>query len=411
MAKLAINGGPKVRRKKFPAWPICDRNEIQAVTRVLKSGRWWYGEKVAEFEQAFAAFQTAKYGVSCSSGTTALMLGLLGAGVGAGDEVIVPPYTFIATASAVLAVNAIPIFADIDPDTCNLDLRDVEAKITPQTKAVIPVHFAGLAVDMDGLLEIAQRCRLKIIEDACHSWGASWKGKGLGTIGDGGAFSFQLSKNITAGEGGIFLSDQEELAEAARSFSNFGRRQGQGFYQHFMLGHNFRMTEIQAAILLEQLKRLEDQTVRREASAAILNRMLGEIPGISLLKRDARVTRHSYHIYIFKFRPEQWCGVTRERFLEAVNAEGIPVKPGYPVPLYKNPLFQRPAVDGPGGCPLSCPYYGKKVDYTTVICPNAEAVCAEACWIHQQVLLAEPEAIADIGRAIAKLWENRQELK
>jgi dTDP-4-amino-4,6-dideoxygalactose transaminase len=409
MGRLALKGGKKVREKKFPSWPIIGEEERKNLMEIFESGKWWYGEKVREFEEKYAEFQNAKFGVTCTNGTAALEIALLACKIGAGDEVIVPPYTFIATASAVLKVNAIPVFADIELDTTNIDPRDVERKITKNTKAIIPVHFGGLPCDMDALNDLARKYNLKIIEDACHSWGSKWKNKGTGALGDCGAFSFQMSKNITSGEGGIILSDNEELAEAARSYSNCGRGKEQGFYEHFLLGSNYRLTELQAGLLLGQLTRLEAQTIKREGNAKYLDKNLKNIPGLCLLKRDPRITRRSYHLYIFRFLKESWEGVSREKFLEALNAEGIPAWPGYPIPLYKNPLFQNKGT-GPAFCPVSCPYYGKKIDYTQVFCPDAERICQEAVWIGHPILLAEKEDMKDIVDAITKLWENKGDL-
>ncbi len=388
---------------------MVDEREISAVTDVLRSGQWWYGQKVSRFEQAFAGFQDARRGVSCTNGTAALEMGLVACGVGAGDEVIVPPYTFVATASAVLRVNAIPIFADIELETCNLDPRDAERKITECTKAIIPVHFAGLPADMDAFGELARKHDLRIIEDACHSWGTRWKGKGTGALGDCGAFSFQMSKNITSGEGGILLSDDEDLADRAVSYSNCGRGKGGAWYEHFLLGSNLRMTEIQAALLLVQLTRLEEQVLRREANAGYLDGALADIPGIALIKNDSRVTRRSYHLYMFRFLEEHWAGADRARFWEAMQAEGIPVRGGYPHPLYRSPLFLKEG-EGPRFCPLSCPYHGRKVDYRSVVCPNAERLCEEVCWINQSVLLAEEQDMRDIADAVQKVWESREQL-
>ena len=409
MSVLAVNGGVPVRERPLPSWPVFDDREVCAVTDVLRSGKWWYGQKVREFEQAFAAFQDARRGVSCTNGTAALEMGLLACGVGAGDEVIVPPYTFVATASAVLRVNAIPIFADIQLDTCNLDPGDAERKITRHTKAIIPVHFGGLPADMDAFADLARRHSLRIIEDACHSWGTRWKNKGTGALGDCGAFSFQMSKNITSGEGGILLSDDEQLVDRAVGYSNCGRGKGRPWYEHFVLGGNLRMTEIQAAILLVQLTRLEQQTLKREANAACLDDALKDVPGIALIKRDERVTRRSYHMYILRFLKRHWPGVDRVRFLEAVEAEGVAVSAGYPHPLYKNPLFQMEGT-GPRFCPVSCPYYGEKVDYKSVVCPNAERLCEEACWIGHPALLGDEQDMKDIAEAVLKVWEGRSEL-
>ena len=409
MPHLAINGGPPTRTADWPSWPVCDEREEQAVLEVLRSGKWWYGEKIKAFEEAFAAFQDAAFGVSCTSGTSALKLGLLACGVGAGDEVIVPPYTFVATAAAALLVNAVPVFADVDLETTNLDPAAVEAAITPRTKAILPVHFAGLPADMDALGEIARRHKLAIVEDACHSWGTKWKGKGTGALGDCGGFSFQMSKNLTAGEGGILLTDSEEIADRARSHSNFGRIAGQAFYEHYLLGDNYRMTELQAALLLAQMTRLEEQTALRQERATLLNRELEQVPGLALTRDDDRARPRAWHLYMVRFETEQWGGVTRDQFLEAMQAEGIPMGAGYPIPLYKNPMFLHQAA-GPGGCPVSCPYYGGEMDYTTVHCPNSERLCAEMCWLSQTALLAEEEAMEEVAQAALKVWEHREEL-
>ncbi|HIE44291.1 MAG TPA: DegT/DnrJ/EryC1/StrS family aminotransferase, partial [Candidatus Omnitrophica bacterium] len=380
------------------------------VVEILKSGKWWYGEKVKEFEKKFSHFQDAKCGITTASGTVALEVSLLCCGVGAGDEVIIPAYTFVATASAVLKVNAIPIFADIDIDTANIDLTDVENKVTDKTKAVIPVHFAGLPCDMDALKILAGKYDLKIIEDACHSWGSKWRGKGTGALGDSGVFSFQMSKNITSAEGGIILTDNEELAETARSYTNCGRGKDKPWYEHYLLGSNLRMTEIQAGLLLAQLGRLEEQTVKREENASLLDEKLKEIPGIKIMKRDERVTRRAYHLYIFRYQQSEWDDVPRGVFLEALNAEGIPAYSGYPYPLYKNPLFLRKG-HGPEFCPLSCPYYERELDYSEVSCPNVEKICREAVWLKHSILLAEREDMMDIVDAVRKIRENLGEIR
>lgn len=410
MAKLAINGGKPVRKNDFPSWPIFAEEERKNLLGVFESVKWWYGEKVKQFEEKFAAFQDAKYGIACTNGTAALESSLIACRVGAGDEVIVPPYTFVATATAVLKVNAIPVFTDIDIETANIDLKDVKKKITPKSKAIIPVHFAGLPCDMDLLGDIARRHNLRIIEDACHSWGSKWKGKGTGALGDCGAFSFQMSKNITSGEGGIVLTDNEELAETIRSYTNVGRGKDKPWYEHYILGTNLRMTELQAAILLGQLTRLEAQTLKREENASYLTEKLKDIPGIRVMKKDPRITRRSYHLYIFRYIKEEWEGIERDKFIEALNKEGIPCNKGYPYPLYKNPLFLRKG-EGPRYCPISCPYYGKEMDYTKISCPNTERICKEAIWVGHPVLLAEKEDMEDIVRAIRKIRENLEEIK
>ncbi|MDP6438927.1 MAG: DegT/DnrJ/EryC1/StrS family aminotransferase [Candidatus Brocadiia bacterium] len=410
MAKLALAGGEPVRTAPFPQWPVIGPEEREGLLSVFDSGKWWFGEKVHEFEQAFAQFQDARFGAACATGSASLEMGLFACGIGPGDEVIVPAYTFVATPNSVLQVNAIPVFADVEVDTANLDLADVARKITPRTKAIMPVHFAGLPVDMDALAVLAVEHGLKIVEDACHSWGSKWKGKGTGALGHCGGFSFQISKNITSGEGGILLSDDEDIATAAANYANYGRESGKGFYDHFTPGTNYRMTELQAAILLGQLTRLEQQTLKRQDNAALLDEALRDVPGLAPMRSDSRVTRRSYHMYNFLFAPDAWDGVTRDRFIETLVAEGIPAGHEYPHPLYRNPLFQRAKEQGPGFCPWSCPFYGEAVDYTQVNCPGAERLCREAVWIGHPVLLGDEGDMQDIIAAIRKVRDHRKEL-
>ena len=402
MAELAINGGEPVRTKPWPAWPLFDEAEENALIEVLRSGRWYYAEKVKEFEKEFAAFQDAGFAVTVCNGTAALEAALVCRGVGAGDEVIIPAYTFRATADAVLRANAIPVFCDVELDTFNLDAEAAAALITDRTKAVVPVHWAGLPCDMDRIGELAAEHGLAVIEDACHSWGSRWKGKGTGALGDAGGFSFQLSKNITAGEGGIVLTDDEELAALMRSFVNCGRGMDDPWYGHYRLGSNYRMTEFQAALLLVQLGRLEEHAERRAENAQYLNGELSRIPGVHIVREDERVTRRAYHAYLLRHVAAECDGPSREELMEALSAEGIPCWGSYSEPLYRNPLFQRSG-DGPEYCPLSCPYYGGRMDYSKVECPNAERLCREAIWMSHSMLLGTREDMEDIVGAFRKV--------
>ncbi len=410
MAKLALQSGRPIRGKPFPTWPVFGDEERKALLEVFESGKWWYGERVSEFERKFAAFQDAKFGISCSSGTAGLRAALTALGVGAGDEVIVPPYSFIATASAVLEVNAVPIFADVDLETANIDPRSVERTITSRTKAIIPVHFAGLPCPLDILGEIARSHGVKLLEDACHSWGSKWDGRGTGSIGECGVFSFQMSKNMTSGEGGIVLTGDQELAERIKSFTNCGRVEGRPWYEHHSLGTNLRMTELQAALLLGQLTRVEEQTERRQENASFLEDRLKEVRGIRLRRKEAKVDRRAYHLFLFRYIEEEWEGMQRAKFVEALTAEGIPCSLGYPYPLYRNPLFLKRR-QGAEGCPLSCPYYGKEIDYAALSCPSAERLCREAVWLPHALLLAEREDMQDIVNAVVKIRKNLHELR
>jgi len=407
MAKLAINGGEKVRTKPWPAWPVWDEREIQALEAVVRSGRWGRlgeGSRVAEFEQKFAAYQDAKFGVAVTSGTAALTVALKAAGVDLGDEVIVPGYTFIATATCALQNNAVPIFVDVELDTMNIDPAAVEAAITPRTRAVIPVHWCGRAADMDRLLDIAQRHGVALVEDACHGWGATWNGRKLGAIGHLGGVSFQASKHITAGEGGIVLTNDEDLAAKAFSYHHIGRIPGRPFYEHHLVGWNFRMTEFDAAVLLAQLGRLEEQAQRREDNANFLCEQLKGIDGIRLLRREPYMTRISWHAFIVMYEPEALGGLPRERFMDALRAEGIPTSGGYSHPLYKNPLFTERRF-GRIAEHVSFP------EYRDVHLPNCERLCQDRVSFPQACLLGTKDDMRDIARAVAKVAENADELR
>jgi dTDP-4-amino-4,6-dideoxygalactose transaminase len=384
-----------------------DDSEERLLLEVLRSGQWWFGGRVKQFEEEFAAFQGARFGVSCTNGTTAIEMGLRALGVLEGDEVIVPPYTFIATASAVVTVGAIPVFADIEPGTLCLDPEDVARKITGRTRAVVPVHVAGRMADMERINTIAGRHKLAVLEDAAHAWGSRSRGQGAGTLGQCGTFSFQVSKNITAGEGGILVTDDPDLADLCRSYTHCGRRRGSAWYDHDYLGSNLRMTEFQAAVLIAQLRRLEAQVRRRQANAALLDQLLPGMPGLRILDPAAQMTRRSYHMYVFRV-DESALGMSRDRMIEALVAEGVPVSKGWYRPLYRNGVFAQ-AHRGPAHG-IRAPLAGKGVDYTRVSCPVCEQVCRDAIWIPQHVLLAEESQIRMLAAAVEKVIHHAVEL-
>ena len=335
MSKLAVKGGKPVRTKPYPKWPIFDERELEALKEVLYSGVWGIGgTKKKEFEEKFAAYQDARYGVAVTNGTAALEVAFRATGIGMGDEVVMPAYMFMATASAVLYVGTLPVFVDIDPETFTIDPEKIEDAITDKTKAIVPVHIGGCPADMDSILRTAEKHDLFIVEDACQAWGTEWRGRKVGALGDMGTFSFQSSKNITSGEGGMVVTNDRKLYELCWSYHNCGRTVEGAWYQHDLLGTNLRMTEFQAAILLVQLTRLEEETKRRNENARYLSKRLSEINGVEPLKKDPRVTRHAYHLYIFKYDAEQFRGLPKDRFVQALRAEGIPYSGGYK-PLYK----------------------------------------------------------------------------
>jgi len=409
MSKLAINGGEKTRTAPFPGWPIWDNNDAQCVYDVVNTGQWWSvgGTKVKEFAEKFAAYQDCKHGVCVPNGTIALVVALQAVGVGAGDEVIVTPYTFIASASSIVQANAIPVFVDIDPDTLNIDPGAIEAAITDKTKAIMAVHIGGMPCDMDRIMQIARKHDLRVIEDCAQAHGACWNGKKVGSFGDVGTFSFQASKNLTAGEGGIVVTNDDEVGDMAWSIHNVGRIKGGAWYDHPILGCNYRMTEFQGAILLNQLKKLDSETARRNENALYLAERLSKIDGIKPQFRDKRVTTHAYHLFIYRYLAEEKTGVPRAKFIEAVNAEGIQAVVGY-LPLYRSGAFELDS----DSCPAACRFYGKKVDYANLHLPNVEKICDnEAVWMSQSTFLAERKDMDDIANAIEKVMANIDELR
>jgi dTDP-4-amino-4,6-dideoxygalactose transaminase len=364
------------------------------------------------FEEEFARHQGAKYGVGCVNGSMALDITIRALGIGPGDEVIVPPYTFVAGVTCVLQSNAVPIFVDIDPGTYNIDANRIEEAITDRTKAIIPCHFGGQLADMDQLTEIAQKHGLMIIEDAAHAHGSLWDGQGAGTIGVAGTFSFQSSKNMTAGEGGIVLTNDGALAERVESLTWSGRKKGRPWYEFHQLGWNARMLEIQGAILRVQLKRLEDQNARRRENAQYLTKLLQEIGGLDTVEILPKGEKYSVHIYMIRYNPEEFRGLLRATLLDAVNAEGIPIYHGYTHPIYRNPMFLEKNFFGKG-VPIDCDFYGRKLNYTdfTEKCPVAERACDyEAIWLEHRLLLGSKKDMEDIAGAFQKVKNHLDEL-
>jgi dTDP-4-amino-4,6-dideoxygalactose transaminase len=395
--QLAIDGGTPVRTRPFQGWPIWDEREEQALLRTLRSGQWGIGgEETEAFEQEFAQATGVRFALSVTNGTAALEAALRAAGVGYGDEVIVPPYTFVATASAVLLVGAIPVFADIDPETYCLDPAAAEAAITPRTKAILPVHIAGNPADIDSLCAIAGRHGLTVIEDACQSHGARLGGNATGSLGDMGCFSFQSSKNINSGEGGAITTNDPDLFERAWSFKNCGRTRGGEWYQHDVIGDNFRMSQFQAAVLRAQLTRMEEWADRRAANGAYLCKGLSEIGGLIPQRTYDKVTRHGFHFILTRYQPEAFGGWPREQFIAALHAEGIPASRGY------IPLYNTGAVENTTRLLRQTLRLGEGVPPE---CPVTERACSEeAVWLlGQSPLLGPREDLDDVLAAVAKI--------
>lgn len=406
---LAMKGGNKVREGKcFPKWPLYGEAEEQALKRVLFSGKWGVGGNETEiFEKTFADYQNCNYCVTMVNGSVTLRNALMACNIPAGSEVIIPPYTFLATATSVIEANCIPIFVDIDPDTYCIDPKEIEKAITPNTKAIIPVHLGGHAADMDEIMAIARKHNLYVIEDSAHAHGAEYKGKRVGSIGDIGSFSFQASKNLCSGEGGAIVTNNKDLAEKCWSIQNCGRVRGGQWYQHDFLGGNYRLSQFQAAILNEQIKQLDQQFETRERNAAYLSAGLAEIPGIKPLARKEEATRHSYHLYVFRYNKTEFDGLSREVFLEALSAEGIPCLAGYTTPLYRYPFFQNKEFG-----PFTAWENTKPtLEYNSAHCPVTEkASTKEGCWLPHLLLLGNKNDMNDIISAVRKTYDHRSEL-
>jgi dTDP-4-amino-4,6-dideoxygalactose transaminase len=401
---LAVDGGTPVRTKPWPAWPVVDEQDEQALLGVLRSGKWGshQGDRVFAFARAFAQYQDAAYGICLTNGTAALEVALRAAGVEPLDEVILPPYTFVASATAILAIGAIPVFCDIQEDTFLIDPEDVARRITPRTKAIMAVHIGGRPADMDALRDF--RHHLAIVEDGAQAHGAAWRGQKVGAIGDAGTFSFQASKNLTAGEGGIVLTNDRDLYRRAFSLVNVGRIPKGEWYQHEAMGWNLRLTEFQGALLLSQLERLPEQFDRRSASARYLDRELSGIEGIHPHRHDERVTGHAYHLYYFRYDPAAWGGRPREWFMRALTAEGIPIGAGYTTPLYRMPAVVNERRKWANfasrlGQHVTCPASPEEEAL-----PVAERICGQqGVRFQQNILLGDEADMADIVTAIRKL--------
>ncbi len=409
-AKLAIHGGRPVRHKSFGNWPIWDRNDEAAVLDVLRSGNWFRGRGnvVEEFEQKYARMTGANGCMATVNGTNALLTALRVLDIGVGDEVIVPPYTFVATISVVFNSNALPVFADVDPETFQIDPDSVEKRITSKTRAIIPVHILGGVADMDRINAIAKKHGLKVIEDACQAHMAEWRGRHVGTLGDLGCFSFQNSKNLPCGEGGAVIGADSRLTDKCHSFTNCGRSygsvRGSGFA---FLGTNRRMTQYQAAILMGQMKNLEANAARREENARYLRERIEKVPGITAQKGYDGQTRSAYHLFAFTYDKEQFGGVSRGRFLDAMRGEGMPVSSGYR-PLNKEGIIE----DALNSKNITRVFSKERLQRyrRENECPANDRLCQRAVWMPQYVLLGDESDMDDIARAIEKVYENRRKL-
>lgn len=412
MSKLVVLGGEPTRKEPYPEWPVHDERDVEAVTRVIKSGNWggypYPGPETTAFLNEFLAMQGGEYAVACVNGTVTMEIACRAAGIGWGDEVIVPAYTFQATATAPMAAGAIPVIVDIDPNTYCLDPNAVEAAITGKTRAIIPVHLGAHLADMDAILEIAERHNLIVIEDCAHAHGARWNGRGAGTMGHFGSFSMQSSKILTAGEGGMLICRTAELAQRAASITNCGRSHAPGGGpeqgNQFSLGGNFRLAELQAALGRVALERFPEQAAQREAMADYADEALSEVPGVRVLPRDPRQTTRSFYRYILAIDPEVF-GVEHDAVCYALDQEGIPCWVGYEA-MHRYDLFQPQLSKLP--VPTAFP---ERFQFDQMQFPEAERACErEAVWLDESVFRAGRQGVDDAVAALRKIYGQRDEL-
>jgi dTDP-4-amino-4,6-dideoxygalactose transaminase len=416
-SKPAVLGGQPVRAKPFPSWPVWDDLDERAVIPVLRRGRWSRSDVVSEAEKRFAELMGTKRCLLTFCGTQALIVSLHTLGVGGGDEVIVTPYTFVATIDAILQNNALPVFVDVDPDTWSMDPAKIPEKLNDHTHAILPVHIGGSPCEMEQTLQIAASHGLKVIEDACQAHMSEWNGKKVGTLGDLGCFSLQNSKVITCGEGGAILGDDDEAMDRAFSYHNFARPHGPSMnrnqYGHLGVGTKARMTEYQASILMTQMATSDEEITRREGNGKYLAAKLNEIPGIVARKEYPQTTRLSYYTCGFRYKAEHFDGLSRDSFIAAVKAEGIPIGAGLGT-IEKHAQNREGTIEGALNSKTYRAIYSQKRmrDYRDrLACPEAEQLVKEMFGFSHNVLLGTEKDLDDIVDACRKVYENRENLR
>lgn len=413
--KPAILGGDPVRTTKFPSWPIWDENDEKAIIPVLRSGVWTRRDVVTRAEQKFATLMGSKYCLLTTHGTTALVTALRALAVEGGDEVITTPWSWISSMACIFLNNALPVFVDIDPETWMMNADQIESRINPDTKVILPVQITGGICQMDKIIAIAQKHNLKIVEDACEAHLAEWKGKKAGTLGDLGCFSLQNGKQLTSGEGGAIIGNDERIMDLCYSIHNVGAVRGKYMPKdkgaNPILGNKCRMAEYQASMVITQMDTIEQETQKRCENADYLTSKIREIPGIVPRKDYKETNRTSYYYYGFRFKEKEF-GITRDVFAKALQAEGIPVSPNLGVTSI--PLYQNGVVESVISSKTYQKLYSKKRldDYRASFnLPEVEKLCKESIGLHSSTLLGPKSDIDDIYRAILKVYENREQLK
>ena len=405
-SRLALLGGSPLRTRPWPRWPARSEDEERAVLAALRDGDWGGfplpNERSARFAQAFAVRHDSPFALPVANGTVSLEIALQALGVEPGAEVIVPAYTFEATASAVLFAGAVPVLADVEPDTYCLSPDAVEAAIGQRTQAIVPVHLAMVVADMDRIGEIAARHGLAVLEDCAHAHGARWRGRSVGALGDAGSFSFQTSKLMTAGEGGIVTTRDAKVLDGLHALANCGRQRPGREGDRPVVGHNYRMTDLQAAILEVQLARLDQQHERRARNFELLAAGLREVPGLAPLRVDERITTQAIYQVVLRYDAQAWDGLHRDRFVAALAAEGVPCEGVFYESLAESPLLPPDAARYPAWAaarkhPPACPVAHR-------------AAYRESVWLSHHLLLGEAADVDDILAAIVKVRGARHEL-
>jgi len=404
--KPAKLGGKPACSGGWPGWPVYDETEEKALLGTLHSGQWYRGsgKAVERFEAAYQKLTGAKHCIATASGTAALSTALGALDIGPGDEVILTPYTFVATYNVIVLNYALPVFADVDLESFQIDANKIGPAITKETKAILPVHIGGYPVDLDKVLEVAEKHKIAVVEDACQAHLAEWRGRKVGTWGLAGCFSFQASKNLNSGEGGAVLTNDDKFAEVCYKFQNQGRARhvtGYNFSYSGTRGSNLRLCEFQGDLLVAQMTRVIEQSDRRNQNALYLTRALSEIPGIMPAKLYDGATRSAYHLYMFRYDKAHFEGLSRSKFIEALSAEGVPCSGGYGTMnkdeyvsgLAKNRHFIR--------------LYGEKrlkewVDRNHNL-PQNDKLCEQGVWFSQTMLLADRSYMDRIVEAVRKI--------
>ncbi|MBM4090726.1 MAG: DegT/DnrJ/EryC1/StrS family aminotransferase [Planctomycetes bacterium] len=411
---LAVLGGSPVRTKPFSAWPPVTPEIEQSVLSALRSRSWGRtlqgamqgAGQVVELEKRLAGLVGAKWCLATGSCTQALHTALHAVGVAAGDEVLVNPCTFIATVQSILMCNALPVFVDVDLDTFQMDAGMLESLITADTRAIEPVHIAGLPCDMDPIIAVARKHDLRVVEDAAQALLAEYKGKKCGTFGDLGCVSFQSSKQLACGEGGAIFGNDEELIEKCYVFHNMGLSGKPG---GISVGTKYRMHELEAAVLLPQLATIADQTRVRNVNARYLAGRLAQIPGIAPQKLHEGTTQGAYYLCGFRYQKEHFNDVPKDQFLRALRAEGI----SGTTTMYFDQLNKQPFIEQTLNSRTFQKIYSKqRLDRYRQQnhCPRNDRLSAEGVWFGQQLLLGEQSDMDDIADAIAKIHDQKDQL-